>query len=237
MDLSHLKTLADSFAPQRKILPNPRSMTGMMPVHRKQTHFESALERDYLVLLDFSPAVLEVVEQPIRLWYRDSLSVLRRYTPDFFIRYGDRPPELCEVKYRVDLRKDWAALKPKFREARRFAMANGVRFRIVTEVEIRKPFLRNVSFLRHHRTSVDSYARNHLLGVMRLLGVTTPHGLLQAAYWIESDRCSAVAAIWQLLLERHISADLSEPLTMASPIRFVTREERLWAPPHSSLLP
>jgi len=210
----------------------------MLPVHGRLTQFESALERDHLLLLDFSPLVVRVLEQPLTLTYLDRDTRPRRYTPDLLIEYVDRPSELCEVKYRVDIRESWSALKPKFRAARRFARENEIRFRIVTEVEIRTPFLSNVMFLRQYRDCPpDLFTREHLLSTLALLGETTPERLLGAAYWLEYDRLNGMTSVWQLLAEHKVVADMSQPLTMTSSIRNLTREERLWQRPHLFHLP
>lgn len=50
--------------------------------------FESWVERDHLVALDFDPAVVAVVSQPFWLtWSQDGK--VRRHAPDFFVRTAD----------------------------------------------------------------------------------------------------------------------------------------------------
>jgi len=74
--------------------------------------FESSLERDFYVLLEFSESVVRWDPQPIRLPLADSG---KGYVPDVLVSYLDnlRDPSstrrvLYEVKYRDELWKNWA---------------------------------------------------------------------------------------------------------------------------------
>ena len=102
--------------PVRTIPKHSRSLTGLVPNTRTQamTAFESSLERDFLMLLDFDPDVELFEEQPVKIGYHDDNGRRRTYTPDVLVRYRtDRPqarhtkPLLYEVKYRDDLRQHW----------------------------------------------------------------------------------------------------------------------------------
>jgi hypothetical protein len=118
------------------------------------TAFESSLERDFLLLLDFDPDVEFFEEQPVKIVYHDASRRRRTYTPDVLVRYRTDPPParhtkplLCEVKYRDDLRQHWTDYRPKFRAAGRYAQQRGWRFRLVTERHVRTPYLDNVKSL------------------------------------------------------------------------------------------
>ena len=108
----------------------------------------SSLERDFLLLLDFDRDVEFYEEQPVKIVYHDAQGRRRTYTPDVLVRYRtDRlqarhtKPLLCEVKYREELRQHWAAYRPKFRAAGRYARQHGWRFRLVTDRDVRTPYL------------------------------------------------------------------------------------------------
>ncbi len=140
--------------PARRIPKNYRSVTGVTAAAKADgpAEFESTLERDLLALLEFSPEVRQFEVQPVTLTWRDG-SIERRYTPDALARFRthrgqpELPSILYEVKYRADLWADWPKLRPKFRAALRFAKAQGWRFKIITEQEIRTPYLANAQFL------------------------------------------------------------------------------------------
>ncbi len=212
--------------PVRTVPKNYRSLTGLVPNTRTQsmTAFESSLERDFLLLLDFNPDVEFFEEQPVKIVYHDANGRRRTYTPDVLVRYrNDRPqarhikPLLCEVKYRDDLRQHWVAYRPKFRAAQHYARQQGWRFHVVTERHVRTPYLENVKFLRPYRTlpGNDAY-RTQLLSTLATLEATDPASLLAAVCQDRWQQAQLLPMLWQLVATRQIGADLSQPLTMQS---------------------
>lgn len=212
--------------PVRTVPKNYRSLTGLVPNTRTQsmTAFESSLERDFLLLLDFDPDVEWFEEQPVKITYHDESGRRRTYTPDVLVRYRtDRlqirntKPLLCEVKYRDDLRQHWVAYRPKFRAAQCYARQRGWRFRLVTERHIRTPYLDNVKFLRPYRTVPvnDSY-RTRLLNTLAHLEETDPASLLAAVCNDRWQQVQLLPLLWQLVATRQVSTDLYQPLTMHS---------------------
>src|SRR3989454_591139 len=146
--------------PVRSIPQNSRSLTGKIIDSRRHTAvaFESALERDLYILLDFDPSVAHFEEQPVTIAYQDPVGVNRRYTPDVLVHYipalrGQWDPRsvLYEIKYRDDLRTHWHEYRAKFKAARRYARSQGWVFQLITEREIRTPYLKNAKFLRQYR--------------------------------------------------------------------------------------
>src|SRR2546428_9188775 len=75
--------------PVRSIPKNYRSLTGKVIDFRSHSAvaFESALERDLYLLLDFDSAVARFEEQPVTIPYRDPAGVSRTYTPDVPVYY------------------------------------------------------------------------------------------------------------------------------------------------------
>jgi hypothetical protein len=186
------------------------------------------LERDFLVLLDFDLSVDDVLEQPLRITFKGADGRDRYYTPDFLVEFENGDRVIYEVKYRANLKEGWTKLKPRFRAAIRYAKLNGMRFSIVSEVEIRgSAYLANARFLRPYRDYTPSLAiDDHLIKTLSGLGETTPESLLAAAYWTQENRIKAVAPLWRLIATRRIHADLYEPLTMVTPI-WTTLEDGL----------
>lgn len=220
-------TRLPSGSPVRAIRSGHRGIRGTASVLRKSVAFESALERDFLVLLSFDADLADVREQPVRLDFRDPAGRATHYTPDFLVLYrGERPRQvLYEVKYRADLRAEWPRLKPAFLAARRHASEHGMRFTVMTEVEIRGPYLANARFLRSYRDHVrDEAIEEHLLHTLAALGEATPQALLVAACQDRETRIAAVAPLWRLLATGRAHADLSLPLTMATPLRAIVGE-------------
>ena len=115
---------------------------------------ESSLERDLVSLLEFEPRIVDFEEQPVQVAFRGENGKPRIYTPDFLVSYrpqdwDDVPIRRClvEVKFRQELWEKWAEFRPVFKAARAYATQRGWGFKILTEVEIRKPWLRAIKFL------------------------------------------------------------------------------------------
>src|SRR6266496_4186136 len=217
-----------SFMPVRIIPKNYRSLTGLVSNTRTQSMaaFESSLERDFLVLLDFDPDVEFYEEQPLTITYADERGRRRTYTPDVFVRYRidplqakSNPPLLCEVKYRDDLRQHWTDYRPKFRAAGRYARQQGWRFRVVTERHIRTPYLANVKFLRSYQAMPpNELYRTRLLSAVSALGETEPTRLLTTMSQDRWQQAQMLPMLWQLIATRQVDTDLIQPLTMQSRI-------------------
>jgi TnsA endonuclease N terminal/TnsA endonuclease C terminal len=214
--------------PVRNIPKNHRSVTGFVAsgVKANQAAFESTLERDFMLLAEFDPDVLSYEEQPVRIDYLSADGRVRHYTPDILVTYRQtststtlKPPLLAEVKYRRDLFERWRELKPKFRAARRYAKEQGWIFKIITEVEIRTPYLKNVKFLRQfQRRPINPVDANLLLQKVSDLQSTDPESLLSAMCPEAHDRAQLLPTLWLLIARRSIGVDLNRPLTMQSPI-------------------
>jgi hypothetical protein len=212
--------------PVRRVSKNSRSLTGLVPNTRtsSMTAFESSLERDFLLLLDFDPDVEFYEEQPVQIVYYDDTGRRRTYTPDVFVRY--RPasspttstkPLLCEVKYREDLRQHWTVYRPKFRAAQRYARQQGWRFRLVTERHVRTPYLDNVKFLRPYRAlPVNAHHQSQLLDTLLGLREAEPATLLAAVSQDRWHQAQLLSTLWQLVATRQVHTDLGQPLTMRS---------------------
>ena len=60
--------------------------------------FESWLERDHVMLLDFDPTVRAVSSQPFWLRWYDEQGKVRRHAPDFFVRRTDGAGVVVDVR-------------------------------------------------------------------------------------------------------------------------------------------
>jgi hypothetical protein len=100
--------LADAWSERFESLPpvrvprafkGQRNFAGSWWFATTQTHvaFESWLERDHLMLLDFAPDVAAVAAQPFTMALSTS-SGLRKHTPDFFVRTTDGTGVVIDVR-------------------------------------------------------------------------------------------------------------------------------------------
>ncbi len=208
--------------PVRNIPKNYRNVTGIA-AHRKAdglAMFESTLERDFISLLEFDPAVESFEVQPVKFDWIDNNGKPRKYTPDVLVTYnvnGHQKRILYEVKYRSELTEKWNELKQKFRAAVHYARLQGWRFKIVTEVEIRTPFLQNVKFLIPAMRQVPVESHMDLLcNKIQQLRTTTPKELISAIFEDEWNQAGILSTLWYLIGSNQIGANLESKLTMAS---------------------
>jgi rRNA maturation protein Rpf1 len=215
--------------PVRRILPSSRSIRGQLssPKIGRTPQYESALERDLLLLLDFDDCVEFFCEQPVTIEYEHE-GVIRHYTPDVLVYYRDDldvskaiRPTLCEVKYRADLRQNWTELKPRFMAALRYADQRGWRFKLVTEREIRTDYLTNVRFLRQYTGTHDQIRQSDqelLMSLMRDIRLTTGEELLLMATADRTKRAELLYTLWHLVAVGLIHCDLTVKLSLQTEI-------------------
>lgn len=213
--------LLQSNNPVRDILPNNRSVTGIVPAFGK---YESSLERDLMEILRFDSNVEAFTPQPLIIEYTDREGKKRTYTPDGLIQFKQAGalstvPVLFEVKYRADFRKDWKLLLPKFRAAKALCIARGWRFEVFTEREIRTDYLANVRFLWPYlERKIDAQTKLQILQTLWDLDEADPDLLLCALCHNEANRARLIPALWHLIATSAIGCDLDTPLTMRTPI-------------------
>lgn len=76
------------------------SFAGWWYFNTTGTHvgFESWLERDHLMLMDFDPTVQAVSSQPFWLRWHDEEDKARRHAPDYFVRRSDGAATVVDVR-------------------------------------------------------------------------------------------------------------------------------------------
>lgn len=224
-----------SIMPARHIPPRHRYLSGRVSSSKvpQAQAFESSLEQDFLLMLEFDRGVLRFASQPITIRWKEA-GRQRRYTPDALVEYTSSmldhfphlKPTLFEVKPEAVLRRDWRTLKPKFKAAIHWCREYDCRFRIITESYIRTAYLRNIKFLmqfgnerfRFVDRSIQGEAQGALRSVLFELGRTTPQQLLDRISGDRSRHVDLLPHIWHLVRCGAIGVDLKQPLTMQSPI-------------------
>lgn len=211
--------------PVRKIPKNYRNLTGIVATKKSEAgFFESTLERDFLSLLEFDPDVLSFDVQPIKVDFQNAEGKNRSYTPDVLVEYRHGTsifPSvdniLFEVKYRNDIKQNWDILKPKFKAAIRHANQNGMRFKVVTEKEIRTSYLENIRFLLPYKHLEQDEQHSELL-VETLLKVPncSIEELIRSVFFDKWKQAELITVLWTLIATRQIRTDLSIPLTMSA---------------------
>lgn len=211
----------------RKIPKNYRNVTGITAYAKARDggEFESTLERDYLTLLEFDPLVVDFAVQPLKIQWRDGAGTNHMYTPDVLVSYKaetQRMPLLVEVKYRSELRQKWNVLRPKFKAAVHECHLRNWQFKLMTEVEIRTPFLYNAKFLLPfvRQNLPPSDVVTNVLAKMRNGSVLELLKKITHEPW---EQAALLPSIWTMVATGHICCDLYQPLTMESQIWHANR--------------
>lgn len=184
-----------------------------------------------MVLLEFDPSVERYEEQPVCIEYTDAAGQQHSYTPDVLVCHCSnillpRPPTLYEVKYREELFTRWKEIKPKVRAGRAYARERGWHFKLITEREIRTPYLQNAKFLRPYRDiDAEDEGVRLILNALSGAGESTPDQLLADIHKEPFKRAELLPTLWHLVSLGHIAADLNQPLTMCSQMWKPSRTE------------
>lgn len=225
--------------PSRKIRPSSYTNTGYIPSSKgpRVQQAESLLEQEYLTLLDFDNRVRGFQSQPFSIRWKHPNGRWREYTPDVIVSYtgaamAAQPwlrTTVVEVKPREVLAAKWDEMKPRFKAAIAWARLYGCRFQIITDKEIRTPYLQNVQHLTHYRCirlgehpSAGRYQRL-LLQALTPGATDTPRGLLAKVTSDSKMQAEMIPWLWNLITQDLIGVDLSLPLNMASPIWLTTQ--------------
>ena len=204
---------------RRAIRANYLSLTGVVSIQGEAHEFESSLERDFLLLLCFDFTVTQVITQyGLPDYFHEGKS--RRYTPDIFVQRrtaGGLSTTIYEVKYRKDLWQNWTEWRPRYAAANAYCRSQGWRFDIITDVEVRGPYLLNARFFRSFLKAAEKPDEEAvLLALLLRLGSVSPNRLLGEAVGVGANREHLTAALWRLVARGRICANWYEEITMNS---------------------
>ena len=206
--------------PARKIPKNHLTVTGSFASRKngQMDAFESLLEKEYMLLLEFDERVVRFEPQPVTIAVP---SVPRGYTPDVLVHChpdsasGEVPkPLLTEVKHTDDLQRNAEKYAPKFAAAERYASERGWEFRITTQIDIRTQRLANLKFLREYRNIEPAYQDSaQLIQVVRGCGgISSASELLDRLAPTDDDRLHWLPIIWHAVVTRSLIADWDLPV-------------------------
>lgn len=169
--------------------------------------FESWLERDHLMLLDFDPAVTAIASQPYWLFWTTSEGKGRSHAPDYFARRRDGSAVVVDCRP-VGRRKPRDLVA--FEAAQRACEAVGWEYRLVGSAD--EVLVRNVRWIsgsrhpRHHDGDIAG----------RLLEAFADGAPLREGAERLGDPIAVLPRLFHLLWSRDLSVDLSVPLHMAA---------------------
>jgi hypothetical protein len=213
--------------PVRQVSSRGGNVIGKFPSIKmgRMIAFESLLERDFIYLLDYDPAVEWFEEQPLTIEYAFDDKVLH-YTPDFHLIEGKRDVLIeCKPDQFVDTEEN----RPKFAAARAWGAQHGWEFRLVTDRRVRAGFrLQNVKLLtRYARQVVGPVMRGRIFAL--LCDTRTQLTISDLAGAIApNDLARGIASVLHLAFHHEICLSLDEaPLSQETLVQLAsqTRQE------------
>lgn len=172
--------------------------------------FESWLERDHLMQLDFDAAVVGIASQPFRLHWRDQDDRPVSHVPDYLARTRDGSVIVVDCRP-VERRPSRDAVK--FEATARACAQVGWSYRLVGAVDVLETA--NVRWLagyRHPRHDMPHVAA-------RLREVFAAPARLMAGAEAVGDPLAVLPALFHLLWSHELATDLSVPLSEHSVVR------------------
>ncbi|VAZ69578.1 hypothetical protein LAUMK40_05741 [Mycobacterium kansasii] len=174
--------------------------------------FESWLERDHVMLLDFDPAVVGIAAQPFWLSWSDASGSTIRHAPDYFARRADGSAVVMDCRP-VDRRGPGDLAK--FETTGQLCTQLGWEYRLVGAVE---PILAgNVRWLSGYRHPRHHYAQAAQL-LLEVFATPTP---LEVGAQAVGDPIAVLPVLFHLLWRHELTTTLSVPLhpqTLVQPV-------------------
>jgi hypothetical protein len=182
--------------------------------NNRMVHWESLLERDAILLFEFSPGVIGFREQPPSFWYFHS-GRMTRYTADFEVTFWDGNTKLIEVKPWAKLRK--TEEKKRLEIIQLQLLSQGAQLLILDDRQIRrKPLSENLKQLNSNRTPrLSSEEAQAYLRCLSQIGDLT---------FGKAAQLLGQRAIWQLLDLGEIDMDLVQVISEDTPITTKNQE-------------
>jgi len=195
--------------PVRKVSNHGGSVMGRFPSAKmgRMIAFESLLERDFIYLIEYDPAVEWFEEQPLSIKYLYETRQLH-YTPDFhLLERGQHVLVECKPRRFVETEENCR----KFAMAREWCAERGWGFRVITDQQVHSGFrLQNVKLLAQHaRQKVDAVMRSQIH--IFLLNTQSAASIWDICHAILPDNPSIVhASILCLAYHHEITLSLDE---------------------------
>lgn len=209
--------------PVRKIKKNYRSVTGVFQSFKNKCGigYESLLERDFFLILEFDEKVKAYEEQPFTIQYERNGKNFN-YTPDCLVTYHDTSimPCVVEVKMTDELKDKKVFFEEKFNQIQNYITLNDMEFKLITELDIRSSYLENIkflyrfAFLENIENKIDSLLKiaqqYEQISVNELLKIIDSNRYVQAEY---------LGTIWHLVFTNKFELNMNSPINNNSILR------------------
>jgi len=198
--------------PIRQISKNYRSLTGQFPSlkNKRLIAFESLLERDFYLTLEFNKEVTSYEEQPIKLYYQMN-NKKTRYTPDTLVHYHEylnKKPCIYEVKYADELKQKKVFFKEKFDQIEKYLFENDMDFKIFTNQDIEPVFLENIRFIYGYSNYTNEKVIDDTLQKLKTFKDGTINDFLNFCSSNKYEQNEIIPYFWKNLILENVELDL-----------------------------
>lgn len=206
----------------RKIKKSYISCTGYFPSYKNKQPiaYESVLERDFYLLLEYTPEVISYIEQPFHIFYK-LFEKSTRYTPDALVTYTNGTQKVFEIKYQKEIDKD-EILRDKLKVLSNVIPAQkSIPFEIFTDQSINAVYLSNAKFLYKYGAIPDDIKKTQQ--IRKIITESVEGITIQAILWKISASKSLhlhyIPYIWKEVFLHYPMMGLSQKLTMNSSLK------------------
>jgi len=197
------------------------SCTGYFASYKNKTQiaFESTLERDFYMTLEFDENVIKYEEQPMRMYYKYLDGNKRRYTPDTLVTYIDGTQKLFEVKYFSELENN-DELQNKIKILKKYIRDTyNVEFCIFTDKNIEDSYLYNLKFLyKFVFIHPDINKINEIKKLIKIQRMLTVRELLDGITDNKYLQLEYLPYVWNYIFDNLHMVNIHQKLTMKTAI-------------------
>lgn len=185
--------------------------------------FESSLEHDFFLMLEFDPSVLSFEEQPFKLQYECEGNKYY-YTPDALVHYVNYS-SVFEVKYQAmidtdeDLQRKLLCIEHHFKEENKY------QFNLFTDETVSSIYLQNLKFLYKPQfmTKSESMYKTFLYAYQELRAPISLNDLLTMVDEDQSNHKNLLSHLWSFIYHNPTVIDLKQKLSMNSLLQVKTQ--------------
>lgn len=193
---------------QPSIYKGQRNMPGWYWCQTTQSQllYESVNEQVVALLLDYEHEVVEIVPQPVRLWF----SKLNHHVPDYLVEL--RSGERRFVDVTTERRLEKPATQRLFEQTRKLCLELGWEYVVVRDADLDPQFVMNMRFLATFRRPMPDAAE---FGPRLVRACRQPRTLRELVAEIGAPR-RIKPVLFNLIWHSQLFLDLWEPLELDS---------------------
>jgi len=211
----------------RKIPRSRRSATGAFwsLKNRDLVPFESSLERDLLMLLEFEDYVSGYEAQPVRFRYRAASGRKTSGVIDLALEHNGERFAYVDVKFRREIVHYWQRLKARFSGARDHADSENRDYFIRTEKHIRTQYMLNRRFLYPFLKRAANPDHISILVKSLSSGAMSVADLLNKCAADRELQSEIVPTLWHCVATGQFQCDNTKPITLDTKVWIADRLE------------